>query len=243
MKYKEHLKKLLNLNFADSFNQTVTVGKFEFPSISCYSNIKPDYLALYKDIREYIKTDNTCLCFYEDDIHFDGISGLFNAIYYGDNKLLNKYKERFKNIKCIIAPDYSQLGDLPYIENVYRIYKARLVSLWLLLECDIQVIPNITYASEDYFDIMLDGIKESNTVAISTKGVLRNKQERELLIKAIRYVVDNMPNLETIVVYSVSSNDDKVLKLFDYARVNDIDVVIPSNLLKERNKEVHHGKK
>lgn len=241
MKYKNNLKKLLNLSFADLINQARTVGDFEFPNVPCYSNIKPDYLVLYKDIREYTKTNNTCLCFYEDDIYFDGINGLFNAIYYGNKRLLVKCKERFRNIKYAIAPDYSDLGDLPYIENVYRIYKARIVSLWLLLECNIQVIPNITYASEDYFDIMLDGIKESTTVAISTKGVLKDKQEKDLLITAIKYVVDNMPNLETIVVYSVSTNDDNVIKLFDYERVNDIDVVIPNNLLKERNKEVHYG--
>lgn len=242
MKYKNNLKKLLNLNFADLINQARTVGDFEFPCVPCYSNIKPNYLVLYKDIREYTKTNNTCLCFYENDIHFDGINGLFNAIYYGDNKLLNKYKERFKNIKYVIAPDYSELGDLPFIENVYRIYKARLVSLWLLLECNIQVIPNITYASEDYFAIMLDGIRESKTVAISTKGVLINKEEKDLLIMAIKYVVDNMPNLETIVVYSVSTNDDNVIKLFDCAIVKGVDVVIPNNLLKERNKEVYYGK-
>lgn len=242
MKYKKDYKKSLNLLFSDLNNQTETDGKFELPNVPCYSNIKPDYLTLYKDVREYTKIDNTCLCFYEDDIHFDGINGLFNTIYYGNKKLLAKYKERFKSIKYAIAPDYSELGDLPYIENVYRLCKARLVSLWLLLECNIQVIPNITYANEDYFDIMLDGIKESKTVAISTKGVLRDKNERKLLIKAIKYVIDNMHNLETIVIYSVSTDDDKVLELFDYARGNDIDVVIPNNLLKERNKEVHCGK-
>lgn len=243
MNYKNNFKKLLNLNVATLINQTETIGKLELPNVPCYLDIKPDYLVLYKDIREYTKTKDTCLCFYQNDIDFDGINGLFNAIYYGNKQLLLRYKERFKNIKYAISPDYSLLGDLQYIENIYRINKARVVSLWLLLECNIQVIPNITYASEEYFDIMLDGIKDSYMVSISTKGVLKDKEEKELLVKAIKYVVDNMPNLKRIIVYSVSTKDEEVLKLFNYAVSNNIDVVIPNNLLKKRNNEVHYGKK
>jgi len=243
MKYKLNIKKSLNLSIADLLNQSVTIGKLEFPSVPCYVSISPDYLVLYKDLREYKLTDKTCLCFYQNDCDFDGINGLFNSIYYGDKKLQKKYKERFKDIKYAIAPDYSELGDLPYIENAYRIFKARIVSLWLLLECNIQVISNITYANEEYFDIMLDGIEDSTIVAFSTKGVLKNKLDKKLLTKAVKYVVDHMKNLKIIIVYSVAIHDEEVLKLFSYAILKGIDVVIPNNLLKRRNKEMRYGKK
>jgi len=243
MRIKQNFKKSLNLSIADLLNQTITTGKLEFPSVPCYASIKPNYLVLYKDLREYKLTDKTCLCFYQNDCDFDGINGLFNSIYHGDKKLQQKYKERFKDIRYVVAPDYSQLGDLPYIENVYRIFKARIVSLWLLLECNIEVIPNITYPNEDYFDIMLDGIEDSTTVAFSTKGVLKNKLDKKLLTKAVKYVVDHMNDLKTIIVYSVSIHDEEVLKLFSYAISKGVDVIIPNNLLKRRNKEISYGQK
>ena len=232
---KNNLKKLLNLNIVDFINQTYSCGKYDLPYVRCPSNITIDYLALYSEIQNYHKTENTCVCFYQYDLKFDTIKGIFNAIYYNDEKLIAKYKERFKGVKYAIAPDYSQLGDINRIENLYRLFKARIVSIWLILECDVLVIPNITYANENYFDIMLDGMEETEVVAFSAKGSMRENDERELFLKAIKITVDGLPKLKKIVVYSVSIDDEKVLKLFEYASLKGIEIIIPDNILKERN--------
>ena len=232
---KNDLKKLLNLNFVDLTNQTYSCGKYDLPFVRCPSNINIDYLALYSEIKNYCKTENTCVCFYQYDLKFDTIKGIFNAIYYNDEKLLAKYKERFKGVKYAIAPDYSQLGDINRVENIYRLFKARIVSIWLVLECDVLVIPNITYANENYFDVMLDGMEETEVVAFSAKGSMREFDEKELFLKAIKITVDGLPKLKKIVVYSVSIDDDKVLKLFEYASFKGIEIIIPDNILKERN--------
>ena len=146
-----------------------------------------------------------------------------------------KIKERLKGVKYAIAPDYSQCGDIPKIENLYRLFKSRIVSLRLLFELDIIVIPNVTYANENYFDVMLDGMEKCEVVAFSVKGSIKEEEERKLLLKAIEITVNTLRDLKMIVVYSVSINDDKVKKLFEYASSKGIDIVIPKNLLKERN--------
>ena len=46
------------------------------------------------------------------DVKFDNTKGIFEAIYYNDVNLLEKYKERFKNVRYAIAPDYSEIGDI-----------------------------------------------------------------------------------------------------------------------------------
>ena len=232
---KDDLKKLLNLNFVDLSNQTYPCGKYDLPFVRCPSNINIDYLALYSEVKNYHKTDNTCVCFYQYDLKFDTIKGIFNAIYYNDEKLLAKYKERFKGVKYAIAPDYSQIGDINRVENIYRLFKARIVSIWLVLECDVLVIPNITYANENYFDVMLDGMEETEVVAFSAKGSMREFDEKEIFLKAIRITVDGLPKLKKIVVYSVSIDNEKVLKLFEYASLKGIEIIIPDNILKERN--------
>lgn len=117
----------------------------------------------------------------------------------------------------------------------FRLFESRIVALWLWFECNVIVIPNITYASENYFDVMLDGVKDIEVVAFSVKGSIKERLERELLQKAIKHTTDNLKQLKKIVVYSVSVNDEKVRELFEYASNKGIEIVIPNNILKERN--------
>lgn len=232
---KNNLKELLNLNFVDLTNKTYLIGKYDLPYVRCPNVMNPDYLALYSETCNYFKTEFTWICFYIFDKKFDTIDGIYNAIYYNDQAKLEKIKKKLKGIRYAIAPDYSQCGDIARIENVYRLFKSRIVSLWLLFELDIIVVPNVTYANENYFDVMLDGMENCNTIAFSVKGSIRESKQRELLLKAIKITVDKLINLNKIIVYSVSINDEKVKKLFEYASSKGIDIVIPNNILKERN--------
>lgn len=78
-------------------------------------------------------------------------------------------------------------------------------------------------------------MKDSEVVAFSVKGSIKEQTERELLTKAIKYSINNLKQLKKIIIYSVSINDEKVLKLFEYASNKGIEIVIPCNILKERN--------
>ena len=106
---------------------------------------------------------------------------------------------------------------------------------WLLLECGILVIPNLTYANENYFEVMLDGMEDTEILAVSVKGSLPNREQRELLVRAVKYSVDTLINLKKIIVYSVAADEDKTNLLFEYALEKGIEIIIPNNLLKERN--------
>lgn len=231
---RQSIKELLNLNFVDYTNKTYYLGKYDLPYVKCIINVVFDYLALYSEVSDYHKTINTCVCFYQYDNVFDGICGLFNAIYYNDVSLLNFYKKRFEGVKYFIAPDYSQVGDAPVVECLYRYFKARIVSLWLTLELGAVVVPNITYGNYESFSDMLIGLEDSNVVAFSLKGSMKDIEQKKLLIDAIKYTVDKL-KLDCIVVYSVSTEDDKVYNLFSYAISKGIKVIIPNNSLKTRN--------
>ena len=233
---KKNLKKLLNLNFVDLTNKTYHIGKYDLPYVNCPNVLNPDYLALYSERCNYFKTENTWVCFYIFDKEFDTINGIYNAIYYNNQTKLKKIKEKLSGVKYAIAPDYSQCGDIPRVENIYRLFKARIVSLWMLFELDIIVIPNVTYANENYFDVMLDGMHNCEVIAFSIKGSVKETLERALLSKAIKYTVDNLDKLKKIIVYSVLIDDERTKELFKYASSHGIEIVVPSNVLKERNK-------
>lgn len=231
---KKDLKRLLNLNYLNLTNQTFATGEFDLPVLYCSTDIVPDYLALYNQPGDYHKTALTGVCFYIFDNEFDGFNGLFNAIYYNNRELLKYYKDRFRDVRFFISPDYSQFGDLQRIENIIRLWKARIITLWFILELNAVAIPNITYVSEDSFPFFFSGIENCEVVAFSTKGHIRRSVERNLLKAAVKYAVDNLP-LKIIVVYSVCGKDSTSLKLFQYAIDHGIKVVIPDNTLRERN--------
>ena len=232
----KELKSLLNLNYLYLTNKTHKVGKYDLPSVKCPAIYDIDYIALYKELRNYQKTPKTVISFYQFDKEFDGINGLSNAIWYNDKRRLEFFKRRFSNCRYFIAPDYSQCGDIENAENIHRIFRARVISLWLTLNLGAIVIPNITYSNKKSFEYMLDGLEECQTVAFSTKGIMKKSFEKDLLIAAIAKTVDTL-NLKSIIVYTVSIDKETVLKLFAYAINRNIEIIIPDNLLQKRNIE------
>ena len=235
IEYREiDLKKRMNLYYLNLTNKTKLIGKYNLPALQCKTNVLPDYLALYTQPNDYHKTENTGVCFFLYDDTFDQLNGLYNAIYYNDQKRLQYFKNRFKGVKFFISPDYSLFGDVDEIENKYRIKKARIVSLWLTEELHAIVIPLITYPTYESLDFVLDGLEECEVVAFSTKGYITNNKEYNYLKDAIEYTVNHL-NLKSIVVYDCCGTNYKVYDLFESAIRKNIKIIIPNNSLKIQN--------
>lgn len=60
------------------------------------------------------------------------------------------------------------------------------------------------------------------------------KLEREILIESIKYTVDHL-NLKAIIVYDVCHDNKEAETIFKYAIDRGIKVIIPPNMIKERN--------
>ena len=202
----------------------------------CNPSVLPDYIALYTQPSEYHKTRWTCIAFYNYDDTFDGIGGLYNAIYYNNRKRLDFFKKRFEGIKFFIMPDYSVCGDVDRAENIYRLAKARRVALWLTLELNAVVFPNISYSCRKDFDYFLDGFEEVRYVAFSTKGAVNSKPDRELFQEAVQIVIDRLHYLKGIVIYDVCKDNTFVDEVFSCAKEDGIEILVLPNSLKIRNK-------
>lgn len=232
--WQEEKKILLNYSILDLLNKAERSGPFDLPALHCNTSTFPDYLALYNQPALYYKTPDTAVCFYTWDRDFDGKNGLFWAIYYHDEDRLAYFKNRFKGVKYVITPDYSMFGDIHYVENLIRIWKARIVALWFILELHAVVIPNISYMDIEHLPTFLGGLEDCSVIAMSTKGHIRYRSERRLFQAVIRYVVDNMP-LKYIIVYSACGKDETCLEIFRYALEHGVQVIIPDNTLRTRN--------
>lgn len=237
MKKKPKLNKKLILQYTELANYSYSCGKYDMPYLSYEDeDVLPDYLCLYKELKDYKKTLKTFVTFYQFDDEFDLINGIFYAIYFNIKDLLDYYKERFRGVFGFISPDYTQAGDIHFIENAYRCFKARIVSIWLIMECDAVVIPNIAYVNERSKEYCFDGIGKGSIVAISAKGLIKEESQRKILLETVKETVDIVCP-KAIVVCSVTAEDNEVLKCFQYAIDKGIKIIIPSNSLLIRNKK------
>lgn len=217
-------------------NRTHYVGKYDLPEVSCYIDEYPDYICIYPEKQNYHKTKNTAVGFFVDDYKFDSTDGLYYAIKTRNKVLLKKYKERFENCKYVIAPDFSMYSDMPLYQQIENLAHSRIVFLWLLLECKVTAIPFAGWGSLETLDFCFDGIEEGSTVAISLKGPMDNREEKELARKAINKLIENVQP-KAIIVYAVCSNE-ALDEFFSSIKHDGIDIVIPSNILKNRN-DIH----
>ena len=236
IKEQRDLKKKLNYNHLKLTNKTICCGELDLPEIQCDLPEMPDYIALYSQPSDYHRTDMTAVCSYDYDNEIDGQHGLYNAIKYENKKDLKFFKERFKGVKIFFMPDYSVFGDIQAYENHHRIGRAREVALWLTMENNSIVIPNIAAGSERDLEYIFDGYEKVKVAGISTKSKLPKREDRELLQATINAALIKMPALETFVVYDITADNKDADIMFKGAREKGINVVIPDNSMKIRNR-------
>lgn len=214
-------------------NRTHYVGKYDLPEVSCYIDEYPNYICIYPEKQNYHKTENTAVGFFVDDYKSDSTDGLYYAIKTRNKVLLKKYKERFKNCKYVIAPDFSMYSDMPLYQQIENLAHSRIVFLWLFLECGVTAIPFAGWGSLETLDFCFDGIEEGSTVAISLKGPMDNKEEKELAKKAVNKLIKTV-SPRALIVYAVCSNDT-IDDFFNSVELGETKVVVPQNILRERN--------
>lgn len=223
----------LNFNIADLLNQAF-LTEYDLPVHHCNPEVYPDFMALNSEPAQYRITPLTAVAFYTFDRSFDNIDGLYNAIYYGDKKLLSKYESRYKGVAFVIAPDYSMFDDIWRYENEYRLFKIRIIMLWFVLVIKAVVIPNVPYLATNKLPLYLSGFEDCTVMCFSTKGHVRSAKDRRRIRDNVKYAVDTFP-LKTILVYSVCGKDSTSLDLFDYALSKGVDVRIIDNTMRRQN--------
>lgn len=241
MRFKQDLKKKLNLNFLDVTNKTICVGKYDFPKLYCDPDEYPDYLALYSQPCEYHKTEKTCVCFYNYDDSFDGRNGLYQAIYWNDIGRLNEFKHRFKGVKYFISPDYSICGDVPQYHNVHRLGRAREVSVWLTLNTGATVIPNMPCCRKTDLDYFCDGLEEVTVIAFSTKGRIDTPKNIKLLQESLIISLDKLSHLKAVIVYDASATGNNLDHVFSPVLDRGLKLIVPDNILKSNNLRRTHN--
>lgn len=132
--------------------------------------------------------------FYEDDYLFE--------------KLWNnpqRYLDTLKKFNGVILPDFSLYRDMPFVMQLWNIYRSRAIGCWLQHN-GIVVIPNMRYGDERTYSICCDGIAQGGVIAVGSHGTLKNKEDRRIFIEGLEVVIKITQPI-VIVVYGAAPDD------------------------------------
>lgn len=214
-------------------NKSYYEGYYDFPFVAGRFDGDIDYITLYSETGKYQKTFKTMVVFCIDDYKFDDWDKLFYAIIYQKNSVLERFKRRFKNVYCMAAPDYSTYSNMPLYWQIFNIAKARIVLLWLTLECGIKCIPTAAWGNEKTYDWCFDGIEKDSTVFLSIKGACRESKVPDYFTNGLKALLEKV-NPKHIIVYTDSAAE-KTKEMLKPAIEAGVEIVIPNNTLLERN--------
>lgn len=136
---------------------------YGIPSMAA-TKTKGKYLLRFCDFNQITDHENFIAHFYYDDFKF------INAWREPD-----KYIEKLKKFKAVIAPDFSLYTDFPRALQILSCYRRQWCGKYWQ-ENGLDVIPDVVWGDKESFDFCFLGIPKKSTVAVSTVGVKRDAE-------------------------------------------------------------------
>lgn len=161
-------------------------GKLEFPIFPC-ANVIPTDLYSFR----YLELSTSRKYW----IHFFGSDQYLEDVW--ENPEL--WASRLNSFAGIISPDLSVYRDMPMVQQMYNVYRNRVLAHWFS-QHGIPVIPNIRWADQRSYDFVFEGIPQNSTVCVSTSGILIDDEDRT----AFRLGLDAMIKAltpQTVLIY------------------------------------------
>lgn len=128
-------------------------------------------------------------------VHFFLDDYQFNRIWMN----IDRYIPMLQRFRYVMSPDFSTYTDFPKTIQIYNHYRKHWVGAYLQ-EAEIQVIPTISWSTQDSFAWCFDGEPEGGAVAVSSVGVMNSKEKKALFLSGYEEMVRRL-SPETIIFY------------------------------------------
>ena len=102
-----------------------------------------------------------------------------------------KYLNTIKSFKGALTPDFSLYTDYPIAVQIWQTYRNRWIGRYWQMH-GIKVIPTITWSTPESYQFCYNGIPQNSTVAISSVGVLQNKNAQKLFLKGYNELIKRL---------------------------------------------------
>lgn len=148
------------------YNIKETEGIFEMPTLKGV-DFQPTKLTGFN----YALTSKNTECgihFYLDDYQFERVW-----------TYPERYAEILKKYECVLTPDFSLYFDMSMANKIWNTYRSRLIGQ-IFQNYGLTVIPTVSWAEPDTFHFCFDGLPCEATLSVSTIGVKRTKEVKEL---------------------------------------------------------------
>lgn len=159
-----------NLNLYD-FDIDKSTGKYDMPVILSEKHVPKALMSF-----NYMLSRND----FEKGIHFFLDDYQFERVW--NNPI--KYFGRLSKFDCALTPDFSLYLDMPIAMQIWQVYKNRLIGQ-MMHDYGVKTIPTIAWSDARSYEFCFDGVEPNGTIAVSTVGVMRSKQAKELWYKGM----------------------------------------------------------
>lgn len=167
-------------------------GSYEFPVIQSENSVPNRLISFSKAIKS--KDCDQWVHFFEDDY-------LFERVWRNPKRYLGI----FKRFNGVILPDFSVYRDMPYVMQLWNIYRSRAIGSWLQGN-GVRVIANIRYGDGRTYKISCDGAPHGCTVAVGTHGTLKHLDDKRHFVEGLEVVLREL-RPSAIVVYGSAPED------------------------------------
>lgn len=100
----------------------------------------------------------------------------------------DRYVDKLSKFDCVLTPDFSLYTDMPLAMQIWNVYRSRLLGqYWQSL--GIEVIPTVSWSTSESYTFCFDGLPKNSIVAISTVGVLKNKEANQLFYDGLNEMI------------------------------------------------------
>lgn len=186
LKENERIRTVTAYNL-DGFDVNRCTGFYQMPILEPCKYI-PKHLIGFNYLQSKEPEKDTGIHFYLDDYQFERV---------WTNPL--QYLDKLAQWDCVLTPDFSLYLNMPMAMKIWNTYRSRLIGQ-LLQDMGVNVIPTLSWAEKETFNFCFDGIKPGGTVSVSTIGVKRNKEAKELFVAGLTEAIKRIKP-SCIVVY------------------------------------------
>lgn len=164
--YGDEREKTYNAYNLQEYDDTRTEGFYQMPVIEACDYVPEELIGFNYMLST--KRRDTGIHFFVDDYQFERV---WNSPM--------EYIPKLAEFECCLTPDFSLYMDMPMAMKVWNVYRSRLIGQ-MLQDAGAKVIPTLSWAEKETFSFCFDGIRPGGTVAVSTVGVMRDKEAQQI---------------------------------------------------------------
>lgn len=164
--YGDEREKTYNTYNLHEYDDSRTEGFYQMPVIEACEFVPEELIGF--NYMQSTKRRDTGIHFFIDDYQFERV---WNSPM--------EYIPKLAEFECCLTPDFSLYMDMPMAMKVWNIYRSRLIGQ-MLQDAGAKVIPTLSWAEKETFSFCFDGIRPGGTVAVSTVGVMRDKDAQKI---------------------------------------------------------------